>query len=323
MADNKELKANFDDGSQDFFDDLTKRRIRKMGFDRGIMLPSSQYIAKMRQMEVKEENAKRAIIIYKNAPHVSPTKNTVNLDYESFANRVHYGFMQNQRSTGGAAFVDEQMSRVPPHLRARANNIVESLQRGVNPFPQHNLLKETLGQNYNMNQMMQQQQSMHNAVNNAGNPGPSMNSCRIMQGCAVFKTIETQGFGSKAVLARSIGQADPRTASHQYIFREVVEAYIVQPNQKVVDMALLENNPQMKSKLAVLQAPQLAMLNASQPLGLILVPLDAIVKEMMPGQQYGNRTIIADSRYGVPVNRNQQPVARPGNVPTGKTILRG
>lgn len=307
----------YDDGSQEFFDDLTRKRIRKQQIDREISLPNKSIIAARRAMPVKEEMAKKAIEYYTKIAHISPQKNTVVVDDAALASKINMGLVESKRTTGGSLTIDEQMSQIPPHLRQKAAGIVNNISSGKNPYPQYNLLTETLRQNNPMQQFQgggQQQQPQQ------------INACRIMPGAPVFKSIETNGFGSTTVLVRGLGQADQRTASYQFIFREVVDAFIIPPNQQVLDLRLIESNPNLKTKLAAILAPQMATLGPGTPMGVILVPLDAIIREAGPGMPaYGNKNLLVDSRHGIQPTRSNNPpqIVRPNSGPMGRTILKG
>lgn len=321
--------TKYDDGSQEFFDEIVRKRIRRQYDQQRI---DHEAIARARSMQIQTEEAKKAIEFYKKVPFYAaknPNEVIVKVDGDGLARKIDHSLMEGRRQTGEVLFAEEMVANIPMHQRQGAAMIYENLRNGRDPYPHKSLLQETLGQQGGYGQpqrgyappQQQQQQGGGEAVS-------------LLQGSAVFKSIESQGFGSTVTLARSIGQADARTSSYQFIYKGTVDAYIVPPNQTVINLQLIESNPNLKSKLAILQAPPMAMANATNQLGTIMVPLDAIVRigeqRGYGGGQYGvgNRQVITDSRYGGqnPMrqgspNHAQQMMGpqRPGN----KTILRG
>jgi hypothetical protein len=202
---------------------------------------------------------------------------TINLDADilnqTFARVSKLGVADSQ---------DLEMSKMNPQTRAQVSQKMQQLQNGQWAAP-----------NTLLPQMQQQQQ------------GPQ--TCRIMPGCPVFQQIQVQSFGNSTPLVRAVGQAPPQMGSVEFIVKEVARAYIVHPNESMVDLARIQANPQMLTELVVLQAPPMSNI------GMILVQKEAIANGNM-SQSNNGRQIITDGRqrFVAPQQQymHQQPIQR-------------
>lgn len=183
---------------------------------------------------------------------------TVNTDVDNLSGRIQSVIMSKY---GAGDSQDQIYSQMNPNMRMQVSQKMEQLQNG-----------QWVAPNTLLPQMQQQQQN-----------GPQ--GCKVIAGYPAFQTIQVQGFGSTVPLVRAMGQIPPQLSGIDFIIRETVRAYIVQPNETTINLAAIQANQNNLTELVVLQAPPMTNI------GIILVPKEAVANGMGGGRQ-----VLTDAR---------------------------
>ena len=207
---------------------------------------------------------------------------SVNTDVDNLSGRINSVIMQK---FGAGDSQDALYARMHPNVRAQVSRKMEQLEKG-----------EWVAPNTLLPQLQQQQ-------NNGVQQG-NMQTCKIISGYAAFQKIESQGFGSTIPLVRALGQIPPQMTGVDFVVREVVKAYIVQPNETTINLAAIQANPQVLVELVVLQPPPMSNI------GMLLVQKEAIANGMGGGRQVltdaRQRTLGPQQQYLHQQNQRQQ-----------------
>jgi hypothetical protein len=329
-----------DDGSQEWFDQMAKSRIRGSndGFSQyskyipnltteinidsvsDPVLKEKLLAAKQAGIQARERNAHR--------PHFGPLHlgehlGEKKLDQYSAANvpipiktdmntiAGTYNAMHSRiaQQTNEVDSVDMQLARMPPHMRGQAIQKLQMLQNGKPAF-NANLARLNEVGNANM-QMNHPQQSQF-----------SVQSCRLLEGHPCFRALQTNSFGTTTPLVRAIGQIVPQVSMHEFVVKGLVKVFVVPPQMQQINLATIQNNPQLVVELVEVMAPPMS------GIGTILVPREALG---MAGGMGNQRGLLTDSvqRPHQQVITNNRQVQRPAflpnslNTPQGKGILKG
>lgn len=237
-------------------------------------------------------------------------------------------YIQNKFGAGDNA--DVILSQIPAHQRNMVASKLQALQSGqsIGPNPliapfmqqQNNGYPQQPQPQYGQPQMQQPQQQL----------------CKLMEGFAIFHPLQAQGFGSTVPLIKAVGQTTPQIFGIDFLVKGIVRAYVVQPNQTIVDLKAIQSNPAMLREFIEVQAPPMT------GLGNFLVLKEAVMQQ---GGGMGNnnngRQLLTDARnrqypqvmpnypqkmQGRPVPQQRQ-VVNPAPLfrgpPNGKRILNG
>lgn len=193
---------------------------------------------------------------------------TVNTDVDNLSNRIQSVIM-NKYGAGDSQ--DALLAQMNPQMRMQVTQKLEQLQNGQWVAP---------------NTLIPQMQNI-----NQQNNGPQ--GCKVLPGYPAFHQIQYQGFGGTIPLVRAMGQIPPQMTGIDFVIKEVVRAYIVQPNENMINMSVIQSNQQNLIELVVLQAPPMT------GVGVLLVPKEAVANGM------GGRQVLTDTRQRV-LNPQQQ-----------------
>lgn len=301
-----------DDGSQEWFDQLAKNRIRRDG---GASNPFSAYgkftpTAQMQEIDINAisdpEVRKRILLVkeagqlaiehYTKAPHFGPahlggkpvdritaSNYAVQVDMDQMSAGINARHMQYRQQLNEVDSTDAQLQRMPAHMRQYAAQTLGNLENNRPAFANHNLTRlHEVGNSMNQGQPQQQQQ-YHNQ------PQQQVQACRLVDGYPCFRAIDTGPWPGleKVVLARGVGQVVPQVSMHEFVVRRVVDVFVVPPQQTALDMNMINNNPQLRTQLVEVQAPP------ASGIGVLLVPREALGIRGGMGDQRG---ILTDAR---------------------------
>lgn len=245
-------------------------------------------------------------------------------------------YIQNKFGNGDNA--DVILSQIPAHQRNMVASKLQALQSGqsigpnplIAPFMQQQNNNNGYQQpQYGQPQVMQQQQ-------------PQQQLCKLMEGFAIFHPLQAQGFGSTVPLIKAVGQTTPQIFGIDFLVKGIVKAYVVQPQQTIVDLKAIQSNPAMLREFVEVQAPPMT------GLGNFLVLKEAVMQQGGNGGGMGNnnngRQLLTDARnrqqypqvlpnypqqnqQGRPVPQQQRQVVNPAPLfrgpPNGKRMLNG
>lgn len=291
-----------DDGSQEWFDGITTSRIRRQPMQNDGL---SQYkkiitqdvdINQIQDPELRRRlvNAKEAGILakehYTNSPHYGPAhfggKNVdrttamnyeINADVDGMSSAIISRQMQFRNELNEADTTEMQLQRLQPQYRNQASQALTALQNGQRGFSGSlvNLNEVNFnGRNNQPNNLNQQQQSNSN-----------YQSCKLLNGYPCFRAMQgATGFGNTIIMARALGQINEQVSRYDFVVKGMVNVYIVQPQQTMVDVNKIQ--PNMLIQLIELVSPPMSNL------GNLLVQKEAIAME----NGYGRKQVIMDSR---------------------------
>jgi len=292
-----------DDGSLEWFDQVTRQRIRG-GHNAAQQNTGSKYqFAEINPDTVTDPQLKEQLQAVRRAGleakeryvktwHAGPAHlggkvidpnqardYAVTADVDQISTAIEAKHMQQRQLLNEVDSAEMQLQRLPGSTRGQAMNVLNSLQHRQTAFPQHNLVRLNEIGNGNFMQPQQTQQQ-----------GPQV--CKLLEGHPCFRALQTAGFGSNLVMARAVGQIVSQIAMQEFVVKGIVNVFIVPPNQTVVDINIVQRNPQLCTQLVEISNPHL---------GSLLVPKEALgIATTSPyGQQ---KTILTDSRQ-----RQQQP----------------
>lgn len=299
-----------DDGSQEWFDQLTRNRIR------GGSLPTApaQRISEIDPNTIADPTIRERLLAakqagetakqrYTSAPHYGPAhlggkvldkisaqNYEISADVDAMTSAIEAKHLQQRQILNEVDSYEEQLQRMTGPARAQAMQTLNALQHRQTAYPNQNLarLNEIGNANYIQQQQMQQPQYPQMQQQN------SSQVCRLIDGHPCFRALQTDAYGAAIVMARAVGQIIPQISMQEFVIRGYKNVYIVPPNQTMVDMNQIQRNPQLCTQLVEIMAPP------ASGLGILLVPKEAVATTTMSPN--GQRGIITDS-----YQRNQQP----------------
>ncbi len=286
-----------DDGSQEWLDDMTRARIRGgLNFSNTVGLGQEINADNIADPVLRERvlAAKQAGLAarerYSKSWHAGPAHSggrvleasmardiPVSADVDSMNAAIQAKHMSQRQLLNEVDSTEAQLQRMSGNMRGQAWQALDALQQGRQAFPQHNLARLNEVGSANTFQQPQSQQTQS---------GPSV--CRLHQGHACFRALQTGGFGSTVVMARALGQIPPQMAMQEFVIKGYVNVYVVPPHQTTVDMHAIQRNPQLCQQLVEIIAPP------ASGLGNLLVAQESLVQA--GNSPYGQgRAIITDS----------------------------
>jgi hypothetical protein len=272
--------ALYDDGSAAWMERVFQMRMKGVHAPL-YQEPDHRKIAALRAQPIQDPYIKEVIKRYNEAPQYGPAhlgfKNDPNaaqttlvtVNDDALMQKIAVANQQAKRGGGWDSYDDAEaaLQNVPAHLRGTVQDRFQRLQGGQ--------------QGYQGQQHMQAPNNQPQAFQ------ATPQVVRLAEGYACFRALNTQGFYAKFPLVKNAGQTNQQVASLEFAVRGVVKAYILQPNQTQVDMALLERSPQMLTELVMVEAAPMT------GIGTILVPRQCIsTNQQRPQQRPG---VILDS----------------------------
>jgi hypothetical protein len=225
-----------DDGSPEFMNAIAQARLRRMQIParelREIqgMTPTQRrlYLEQQRNSPVTDPIALKAIRYYTGVSHIKPADKQFDGRIEDFSNRVQTRMEELHRETGEALFVDEAMSRLPPHMRQSAQNVMHHMRDGRQPLNE-------IGNHY----MQQPQQQMQQPQGVA-----------LREGYPVFTAVRGV-MGAPFPVVQQSGVVTPQIAAQRFVPKQNAKALVLQGNQRV-DLGFVQRNPHLLSEVVVL-----------------------------------------------------------------------
>lgn len=247
-----------DDGSPEFMNAIAQARLRRMHIPirelREIqgMSPTQRrlYLEQQRNAPVTDPVALQAIKYYTNAGHIKPADKQFDGRIEDFSSRVQTRMEELHRETGESLFVDEAMSRLPPHMRQSAQNVMHHMRGGRQPLNE-------VGNHY----MQQPQQMQAQQPQGVG----------LREGYPIFTAVQGV-MGAPFPVIQQSGIVTPQIAAQRFVPRQNARAFVLQGNQRV-DLGFVQRNPHLLTEVMAL----------SGPWGQILVQKEAIFQPQAPG----------------------------------------
>lgn len=137
--------------------------------------------------------------------------------------------------------------------------------------------------------------------------------CKLHEGFPIFHALQTQGFGNSVPLVRAVGQTSAQMFNVDFVMKNYVRAFIVQPGQTVVNMKAIQENPSALNDFVEIQAPPMT------GWGNFLVSKAAIIEQGQQNmQKQNNNGMLLDSiqrgnnnKVLLPPQRPQQQVQQP------------
>ena len=246
-----------DDGSPEFMNAIAQARLRRMQIParelREIqgMTPTQRrlYLEQQRNAPVTDPVALQAIKNYTSVGHIKPVDKQFDGRIEDFSGRVQTRMEELHRETGEALFVDEAMSRLPPHLRQSAQNVMHHMRDGRQPLNE-------VGNHHMQHPQQMQQQSQGVA---------------LREGYPIFTAVQGV-MGSQIPVVQQSGVVTPQIAAQRFIPKQNARAFVLQGHQRV-DLGFIQRNPHLLTEVMVLTGPW----------GQILVQKEAIFQPQAPG----------------------------------------
>lgn len=321
------MKSRYDDGSQEWLDQVARARIRREPIGQQDQNGLSQYrklfgqeidINQVQDPELKRQllNAKEAGLSarehYTNSPHFGPAhlggkvvdRNTamnyeIDGDMDAFSNGINARYSQIRQQVNEADNTETQLQMLQPQFRGRAMQALTALQNGQRGFN---------GSLINLNEVNfnRPQQQMQNNNNN-------FQSCRLLNGYPCFRAMNSQGFGNTLVMARALGQINEQLSRHEFVVKGMVNVYIVQPQETMVDVSRI--HPHMLTQLVEIMPPPMSGIQ-----GNLLVQKEAL--GISGGNGYG-RQVITDSRQQPRTTNNNLALQGRQLLTNGSRLLKG
>lgn len=265
-----------DDGSEQWFDQLTRQRLHeRKNIRQGNQQNSKSYLdqkvttQQQQQAEITDPYIKKLVESRNNQPFFGP---------------AHLGGQVVDRSLASNYEVQIDMNAMEQAILRKQMEFQQ--QAGINP---NGVSEFDINRLFNNNQPSSQQQTLQQT--------PNQQTVRLILGHPVFRPISMPGAPMQFLIARQIGIVNEQLVHQQYISRGSKNVFIVAPNQTQINIQEIHNNPNLLTVLVEIQAPPMSSL------GTLLVPAQAIGG----GYMDHSRQLITDSRQYQVQNQPQQP----------------
>lgn len=343
--------TKYDDGSQQWLDEMVMTKIRQgkqqpqytngtRGYNPQAYNPALDRVVTTQQRQLTAEEAEdirkareRAEKTYMRAPHYAPVhlvqKGLAKADDWNEASRARASDYQIKGDYGQQV---ERLGEYINHKFGPGDNSDQIL--AAMPANQRNILLEKLhalqtGQPLGPNPLLAGYGPQPNMMKQPQMQPPQMANpqiCKLYEGHPLFQPIQANGFGSTVPLLRFAGQTSQKIMGLDFVIRGVVKGYALPPNQTVVDLKILQNNPNLLQEYVQLDSPPIS------GLGTVLVAKEAIFipgNNMGQNPSYGQRQMLTDARVRPQqaMPQQQPPRFNPNimfsKTGNGKGILKG
>lgn len=301
-----------DDGTEKWFDELTLKRLRRQLRNNEISLNE------IRPEQISDPNLRaeieKAIKIglesknrHMKKPHYGPAhlkgrsvtideaRNfEVSVDMNAVNNAINAKTMFYKQQTKEVMTAEEALAKLMP------NQLGNYAKTVLGEFQTKGLV--------NGNRMMLNEENLRSPINN-------VKMVRLFETKQTyFRGLQTGGFGSPILLARAESIIVGQLTQMDFQFMEMVNVYVVPPQQTQVNLHMLEQNPQLLVQMARLRNPMI---------GEILVPTNSIIDSAKSHSNNNSRMILDGfNRAKQQIPNNQQSIMPNHNIPR-KAILKG